>query len=106
MLRGRSGLAVPGFVPVAGVVVLLAVVPLGVVPGVVVVPLPLVAPELAAGVAAGVDDGGNDVSGVGSGGNGLERMPAMSSGIPVSLSLFLNLYQVLRLSFHCVFCVA
>ena len=80
----------PGLVPVAGVDVLLPVVPPGVVPVVDDVPLPLVAgaPELAPGVAAGVDCG-NEVSGVGSGGNGFRwavPLPGSScAAIPAGL---------------------
>ena len=62
------------------------------------VPLPGV-PELLAGVAAGVEDGGNEVSGVGSGGSGLDRMLATISFIPAS-DLCKYLYQVVRLSCH------
>ena len=82
-MRGRSGL-VPGFVPAglldvveAGMVALLAGivdallvgvdVPAGAV--VLAVPLPLVVPEVPAGVLAGAGVG-SEVNGVGSGGNG------------------------------------
>ena len=52
--------------------------------GVLAAPLPLVgAPVVPTGVAAGVD-GGNDVSGVGSGGSGFERTFAINSFIPVN----------------------
>ena len=62
-----AGLAPPGAVVVA---------PL---PAPLVPPLPCAAPVFPAGVpvAAGVD-GGNDVSGVGSGGNGFARTPAIN----------------------------
>ena len=49
---------------------------------------------------------GNEVSGVGSGGNGFDRMPATSWSIPSILSAFRNLYQVVRLSFQEDFAVA
>ena len=82
LLRGRSGL-VPGFVP-AGLLVVAAagvvdallpgwVVPVGAV--VLEVPMPLFGAP--AGVAVGVD-GGSDVSGVGSGGNGFDTMVAIN----------------------------
>ena len=78
---------VPVVVP-AGVVV----VPAGV--GAEVAPL---VPEVFAGVAPGAE-AGSDVSGVGSGGSGFDRMPASISFNPASDWLFLNLYQVVRLS--------
>ena len=65
-----------GCVEVGGTFVVLAAVPAaGLAPG-----LPF--PE--AGVAAGVEEGGNEVSGVGSGGNGLVRMLATISFMPAS----------------------
>ena len=68
-----------------------------------VVPFPAPAvPVPEAGVAAGADTG-NDVSGVGSGGSGFAKMPATNSGMPVTESLFRNLYQVVKASFHSVF---
>lgn len=70
-------LVAAGFVPPAGAVVLVAAgfVP----PAGAVVPeaAPLPVPELLTGVAAGVE-AGSDTSGVGSGGKGFERMPAIS----------------------------
>jgi len=89
---------VPGFVPaglVAGVVdalVVEGVVPVGalgvdVVPAGVVelaVPLPLAGAAPEAGVEVGAAVGGNDVNGVGSGGNGLVVMLAINSVIPAS----------------------
>ena len=119
-MRGLSGFGAPaGFAP-AGVVV--DAVPAGFVPVVVVVdavpagfapvvvveavplPLPVVAvPEVLAGVDAGVEVGGNEVNGVGSGGNGFDRMPATIWSSPSVLSPFLNLYQLVRLSFQPVF---
>ena len=66
-------------------------------------PLPLPGvPELLAGVAAGVE-AGRDVNGVGSGGNGFARMPATSWSMPVIALLFRYLYQVVRLSFQAAF---
>ena len=51
------------------------------------VPLPLVgAPEVPAGVAAGAGVG-NDVNGVGSGGNGVDMTLATYSVMPVSVLL-------------------
>ena len=78
-----------------------------VLPGVVgAVDAPLVpVPVVVAGVVAGVAGGaGNTVIGVGSGGNGFDRMPATNSFIPSVLSWFLNLYQVVRLSCQTGFC--
>ena len=90
----------------AGFAGVLAGVPAGVgfgavVPGVVVgdVPVPLVPVTFVGAGAAG-----NTVIGVGSGGNGLVKMPATSSVIPSVLSAFLNLYQVVRLSCQTGFC--
>ena len=97
-LRGRSGLVDAGFG--AGVVVgagFGAVEPAGgVVPGVPLVPVAL----------AGVEGGaaGNTVSGVGSGGKGFAKIPATNSGMPSVTWLFLNLYQVVRLSCQIGFC--
>ena len=48
-------------------------------------------PEVPVVVAAGV--AGNDVSGVGSGGSGWERILATISFMPSTLSLFLYLYH-------------
>ena len=105
-MRGLSGFGAPaGFAP-AGVVV--DAVPAGLAPVVVVVdavpagfvveavPLPLpapvvVVPEVLAGVDAGVEVGGNEVNGVGSGGNGFDRMPATIWSSPSVLSLLRNL---------------
>ena len=100
--RGLSDLVPLGLVPFAGVVVLFAVLLL--VAGA-AVPVPVAeavpgVPELLAGVAAGVEDGGNEVSGVGSGGNGLERMLASTWSSPVVVLLFRYLYQVVELSFQ------
>ena len=105
-MRGRSGLVGAGFDPVAGVLVLFTgvVVPVGAVPEVVdVEAVPF--PELLTGVAAGVD-GGSDVSGVGSGGNGFAKIPATNSFIPVSELLFRYLYHCVRLSVQTGFCAA
>ena len=67
--------------------------------------MPFVAvPAVPIGVVAGA--AGKDVSGVGSGGSGFDRMPAIISFIPVSELLLRNLYHCVRLSFHVVFCVA
>ena len=53
-------------------------------------------------VAGGV--GGNETNGVGSGGSGLDRMPATIASTAVSGSFgFRNLYQVFRLSVHAAF---
>ena len=60
------------------------------------------APEVLTGVAAGVEVGGSDVNGVGSGGRGFERIPATNWSRPVVWSLFRYLYQVVRLSFQTV----
>ena len=99
--RGLSDLVPLGLVPVEVGVVLLAVLVFaaGAVPvfAAEAVPLPGV-PELLAGVAAGVEEAGRDVSGVGSGGSGFERMPATSWSMPVVVLLFRYLYQVVRLS--------
>ena len=70
-----------GFVPLPGVVVLAAAAGFVAPAGAVVVeaaplPVPCDAPELLTGVAAGVE-AGSDTSGVGSGGSGFERMPAI-----------------------------
>ena len=70
----------------AGVVVLLAGC-VEVAGKLVFVPVPEFAPGLPfpeAGVAAGVAEGGSDVSGVGSGGSGLVSMLATSSFMPAS----------------------
>ena len=48
-------------------------------------------------------EAGKLVSGVGSGGNGLDNTLAINSGIPASTPLCRNLYQVLRSSIHCFF---
>ena len=109
-LRGRSGLPDAGFVvEVAGVGFGAAVLPAGAGFGAVVlpagaVPVPLV-PVLVAGEEVG-GAAGNEVSGVGSGGNGFARMPAMSSFRPSVLSAFLNLYQPVRASCQTGFCAA
>ena len=66
----------------AGVVVLLAGC-VDVAGKLVFVPVPEF-PFPEAGVAAGVAEGGSDVSGVGSGGNGLVSMLATSSFMPAS----------------------
>ena len=67
-------------------------------------PLPLPGvPELLAGVAAGVEAGGRDVSGVGSGGSGFERTAATIWGSPSVVLLFRYLYQVVKLSFQTAF---
>ena len=44
------------------------------------------------GVAAGAETG-SEVNGVGSGGNGFERIPATSASIPATESLLRNLYH-------------
>ena len=94
--------------PVAGVVAgvvagFVPVVVAGVVEGV-VAPLVAGVPVLLTGVAAGVAGAaGRDVSGVGSGGSGFERIPASSSVRPASESLLRNLYHCIRLSFQAVF---
>jgi hypothetical protein len=79
----------PGFVPVVVVVVLFAV-PVGAVDcGVVdaVVPFGEVVPDVEpAGVVAGAGVG-NEVKGVGSGGNGFDRTDATNSFIPASDAL-------------------
>ena len=91
-----AGAVVVGLAAAGAVVVVVAPFPVPVFCGVAVVP---------AGVAvAGV--GGNEVSGVGSGGKGFDRIPATSWSIPSVLSAFRNLYQVVRLSFHVDFAVA
>ena len=73
---------VPVLFGLAGVAVLLAGC-VGVEGALVLVPVPeLPFPE--AGVAAGVAEGGSEVSGVGSGGKGLVSMLATSSFIPAS----------------------
>ena len=70
-------------------------------------PVPLgAAPELLVGDAAGVEVGGNETKGVGSGGNGFVMMPAINWSSPSVLSLFRNLYHCCRLSFQPVFGVA
>ena len=119
-----SGFGVPAGLAPAGVVVVADLVPVGAVvvaaglvpPGAVVVaaaplpvalppfPLPCAAPVFPAGVpvAAGVD-GGSDVSGVGSGGNGFDSTPAINSFMPSVLSPFRYLYHCVRLSFQPVF---
>jgi hypothetical protein len=61
------------------------------------VPVALELPEV--GVLAGVE-AGSVVIGVGSGGNGFDRMPAIIWSSPSRVSLLRNLYQVLRLSIH------
>ena len=74
--------------------------------GAVVDAVPPFVPEVLAGVAAGVAEGGSDVNGVGSGGNGFDRMPATSWSMPSVLSPLRYLYQVVRLSCHTGFCDA
>ena len=88
----------------------------GVVDGVVVVaglfgvaaPLPVPVPVLLVGVAPevpiGVEAGaaGSEVSGVGSGGSGFDRMLATNSFMPAS-DLLRNLYHCAKLSVHAVF---
>jgi hypothetical protein len=68
-------------------------------------PVPLVVPvevPVVPVVDAGV--GGNETNGVGSGGSGLDRMPATIASTAVSGSFGLrNLYQVFRLSLHAAF---
>ena len=79
----------------------------GVVPaGAVVLALPAAgAPVAPVGDAAGAGVG-SDVSGVGSGGNGLELTLAMYSVKPVSVLLCRYLYQPVRLSIQMGFCCA
>jgi hypothetical protein len=48
-------------------------------------------------------DAGSVVIGVGSGGRGFERIPAIISLRPVSVWLWRYLYQVLKLSIHSFF---
>lgn len=95
-----------GFVPAVVVVVLVAV-PVGAVDcGVVadaVEPFGEVAPDVEpAGVVAGAGVG-NEVKGVGSGGNGLDRTEATNSVMPASDALCRYLYQVERLSCQACF---
>ena len=89
-MRGLSGFAGAGLVPVAGVVVVAGLVVVVVPAGAVAVPLVPVA-LLVAGVAAGVE-AGSTVSGVGSGGSGFVRIPATNSFMPSVLSLLRYLY--------------
>ena len=88
-----------GLVPAGAAVVAAAPLP-------VALPFPCGVPEVPAGVATAGAVVGNDVSGVGSGGNGVAKTPAINCGIPSVLSAFRNLYQVVRLSFQPVFAVA
>ena len=76
-------------VVVVGVLVLLTVgvVPVGAVVPFLAVPFAGVpVPEVAAGVPAGVE-AGSEVNGVGSGGNGFDRIVATNSVIPASEAL-------------------
>ena len=109
MFFGLAPAFEPGFVPVVVVVVLFAV-PVGAVDcGVVadaVEPFGEVAPDVEpAGVVAGAGVG-NEVKGVGSGGNGLESTEATKSFMPASEALCRYLYQVERLSCQLGFCAA
>ena len=90
MFLGLAPAFEPGFVPVVLVVVLFAV-PVGAVDCVVVAdavePFGEVAPDVVpAGVVAGAGVG-NEVKGVGSGGNGFDRTDATNSFIPASDAL-------------------
>jgi len=94
-LRGAPGWPGAGFVLAdAGVVGAVVVVAGLVVPAPLPVPFPVplfgVVPEVPAGVEAGA--AGSEISGVGSGGNGFERMPATYSLIPAS-DFLRNLYH-------------
>ena len=78
-MRGLSGFGVPaGFAPAGVLVAGAAPLP---------VPLPAGAPEVDAGVETAGVVAGNDVSGVGSGGNGFDRTDATNSFIPASDAL-------------------
>ena len=107
------------FVGLAGVVVLVVTAGFAeLVPRVVVVVVAPFTVVVAAAVVAAVGGGmlpdagvlvvdaeaGKLVSGVGSGGNGLDNTLAINSFIPASDPLR-NLYQVLRSSIHCFFWV-
>jgi len=96
-LRGLSGFGVPaGFAPAGVLTGVLAGVVVGFVPAGVVVgaaPLPFPLPELPTDEPAAGVVGGSDVSGVGSGGNGFDKMPATSWSIPSVLSALRYLYH-------------